>query len=43
MTRYGDKPDLSALVPFGTRAWVEESGCREKLEPRATLGHFGGV
>jgi hypothetical protein len=39
--RYGTKPDLSALVPFGTRAWVKimDAG---KLEPRAKLGFFVG-
>jgi hypothetical protein len=39
--RFGRKPDLSSVVPFGTRAWVKlvHSG---KLEARAKLGYFVG-
>jgi hypothetical protein len=39
--RFGTKPNLSKLVPFGTRAWVKivKAG---KLEPRARPGFFVG-
>jgi hypothetical protein len=39
--RYGKKPDMLRVVPFGMRAWVKivDAG---KLEPRAMLSHFVG-
>jgi hypothetical protein len=39
--RHKSKPNLSGLVPFGTRAWVKivDAG---KLERRARLGYFVG-
>src|SRR3984893_4644638 len=39
--RYGKKPDMSRVVPFGMRAWVKIPDVG-KLEPRAMLGHFVG-
>jgi hypothetical protein len=39
--RYGRKPDLSNLVPFGTKAWVKIFSAG-KLEPRSELGYFVG-
>src|SRR5262245_33188369 len=39
--RFGKTPDLSELVPFGTRAWVKIHSAG-KLEPRARLGYFVG-
>jgi hypothetical protein len=35
----GKKPDLSALCPWGCKAWVKKLDTG-KLEPRAEEGHF---
>jgi hypothetical protein len=40
--RYRSVPDMSGLVPFGTRAWVKIHGAG-KLQRRARLGHFVGM
>ena len=39
--RYNTAPNLSHLVPFGTRAWVKTVNAG-KLEARARPGHFVG-
>ena len=38
----GQKPDLSAIRPWGCKAWVKRLDVR-KLEPRAEECHFVGV
>src|SRR5262245_17274173 len=39
--KYKSKPNMSGVVPFGTRAWVKIVNAG-KLEPRARLGYFVG-
>jgi hypothetical protein len=38
----GEKPDLSAVRAWGTKAWVKRLNAG-KLEPRAEEGHFVGI
>jgi hypothetical protein len=38
----GEKPDLSAVRPWGCKAWVKRLGVG-KLEPRAEECHFVGM
>lgn len=37
----GKKPNLSSLIPWGTRVWVKNLDAK-KLEPRVVEGHFIG-